>query len=109
MDRVSVVVVVESHKNSALFLGSSISLLSPTPQMSGTNLLVETQESGFNLRPLTERLIFRALSSWILIQRALVDDPSLIRLFRSAGFWFFRSNFPVLRIRVLLKWNLCPH
>jgi len=67
VDRVSVVVVVESHKNSALFIGSSISLLSPTPQMSGTNLLVETQKSGFNLRPLTERLTLRGLPSRILI------------------------------------------
>lgn len=58
MDRVSVV-VVESHKNSALPLGSSISLLSSIPQMLGTHLLVETQKNGFILLPpsLTDRMI----------------------------------------------------
>jgi len=81
VDRVSVVVVVENHKNNALFLGSSISsILSSMPQTSGTHLLVETQKNGFGLRPLTERLTPRALLSRIppqaTIARPLVPlDP----------------------------------
>ena len=46
MDRVSVVVVVESHTDSALFLGSSISLLSSIPQMLGAHSRSPTSPGG---------------------------------------------------------------
>ena len=107
MDRVSVVVVVENHKDNALFLGSSISFLSPIPQMSGTHLLVETQKTGFNLRPLTERLTLRAQLSPIPSSGDLLLDR-LSHLTPSDGVLVLPVQFSsALRTRVPLEWNIC--